>query len=142
MASLTRSAFSALLGLGLLGASARPISIETYRDTGCGCCEGWVRAAREHGYRVTMHDLDRTERLRRFGMTEATAGCHTSLVGGYHIEGHVPFDILARFLGEKPHVRGIAIPGMPSGVAGMDGPRMGPIDIVTIEAHPRLYARI
>jgi hypothetical protein len=80
--------------------------------------------------------------MRRFGLTDATAGCHTSLVNGYVVEGHVPFDIVARLLRERPHIRGIAAPGMPTGVPGMDAPRAGSLDIVTLEARPRVYARL
>jgi hypothetical protein len=127
---------------GLLGAAPRKTRIVTYRDLGCGCCEGWVAAARTAGYSVEMHDLDRTERTRRFGLTDATAGCHTSLVGGYVVEGHVPLDVVARLLRERPRIRGIAAPGMPMGVPGMEGPRIGLLDIVTLEPHPRLYARV
>jgi hypothetical protein len=131
-----------VLAFGLMAAAPRTkTSMVTYRDTGCGCCEGWVKAARAAGYDVALHDLDRTERLRRFGLTEATAGCHTTMVGGYLVEGHVPLDVLARLLRERPRLRGIAVPVMPTGVAGMGGSRTSPLDIVTLEAHPRIYAR-
>lgn len=132
-----------VLAIGLTAGAPKPkTSMVTYRDTGCGCCEGWVKAARAAGYDVGLHDLDRVERLRRFALTDATAGCHTTLVGGYLIEGHVPLDIVARLLRERPRLRGIGVPGMPSGVAGMDGPRNGPLDVMTLEARPRLYARV
>jgi hypothetical protein len=123
----------------LLGAAPRRARIVTYRDRGCGCCEGWVAAARTAGYSVEMHDVDRAERIRRFRLSDATAGCHTSLVGGYIVEGHVPLDVVARLLSERPHIRGITAPGMPTGVPGMDAPRPGPLDILTLEHPPRLY---
>jgi hypothetical protein len=134
-----------LLATGLLGVAApshAAMRIVTYRDPGCGCCEGWVAAARKAGYDVTLHELDRSVRTRRFGLTDATAGCHTSLVNGYVVEGHVPFDVVARLLRERPRIRGIAAPGMPTGVPGMDGPRTGPLEIMTLESHPRVYARL
>jgi hypothetical protein len=143
--SMTRTVFASLLATGLLGVAARSNAstrIVTYRDPGCGCCEGWVAAARKAGYEATIHDLDRSVRMRRFGLTDATAGCHTSLVNGYVVEGHVPFDIVARLLRERPRIRGIAAPGMPTGVPGMDAPRAGPLEIVTLEARPRVYARL
>ena len=142
---MTRTAFASLLAMGLLGVAApsnAATRIVTYRDPGCGCCEGWVAAARKAGYAVTLYDLDRNMRTRRFGLTEATAGCHTSLVNGYIVEGHVPFDIVARLLRERPRIRGIAAPGMPTGVPGMDAPRAGPLEIVTLEARPRVFARV
>jgi hypothetical protein len=143
--SMTRAVFASFLATGLLGVAARPNSatrIVTFRDPGCGCCEGWVAAARKAGYEVSIHDLDRSVRMRRFGLTEATAGCHSSLVNGYIVEGHVPFDVVARLLRERPRIRGIAAPGMPTGVPGMDAPRAGPLEIVTLETHPRVYARL
>ena len=142
---MTRTVFASLLATGLLGVAApskASTRIVTYRDTGCGCCEGWVAAARKAGYDVTLHDLDRSVRMRRFGLTDATAGCHTSLVNGYVVEGHVPFDIVAQLLRERPRIRGITAPGMPTGVPGMDGPRAGSLEILTLEAHPRVYARL
>ena len=80
--------------------------------------------------------------MRRFRLTDATAGCHTSLVDGYVVEGHVPFDIVARLLRERPRIRGIAAPGMPTGVPGMDAPRAGSLEIVTLEPRSRVFARV
>lgn len=140
---MKRALFLALSLPAVLAAAPKSGNkIVTYRDTGCGCCEEWVKAARQAGSTVELHDLDRTERLRRFHLTEETAGCHTSLIAGYLIEGHVPLDIVARLLRERPRIRGIAAPGMPTGIAGMGGPRSGPVDILTLEVHPRVYARI
>ena len=141
---MNRALFTSLLSASLLGAAAPAAAtrIVTYRDRFCGCCEGWVNAARKAGYHVDMHDLERTERLRRFGLTDAAAGCHSSLVSGYLVEGHVPLDIVARLLRERPRVRGITAPGMPTGVPGMDAPRAGPLDIMTLERHPRIYAHV
>lgn len=140
--TVNRKAFLAL-GVVLVGAAPRPMpSIETIRDAGCTCCEGWVALARAAGYRVSLHDLPRDQRLARFGLTEATAGCHTSAVGGYLIEGHVPLGVVAKLLRERPRVRGIAIPGMPTGIAGMSGRRSGPVDVMTLERRPRVFARI
>jgi hypothetical protein len=126
----------------LFGTAPRPVRIVTYRDPGCGCCEGWVAAARKARYSVEMHELERSVRMRRFGLTDATAGCHTSLVGGYIVEGHVPLEQVGRLLRERPHIRGITAPGMPTGVPGMDAPRVGSLDILTLEKRPRLHARL
>jgi hypothetical protein len=142
---MTRAVFASLLATGLLGIAApanAATRIVTYRDPGCGCCEGWAAAARKAGYDVTIHDLDRSVRMRRFGLTAATAGCHTSLVNGYVVEGHIPFDVVARLLRERPRIRGITAPGMPTGVPGMDAPRGGSLEILTLEARPRVYARL
>ena len=142
---MTRSGFTALLAAGIVipavpaGAAVR---IVTFRDRGCGCCEGWVGAARGAGYVIEMHDLERPERLRRYRIPEGSAGCHTSLVSGYVVEGHVPLDVIARLLRERPRVRGLALPGMPVGVPGMEGARHEPLDVMTLEPRPRVFARV
>jgi hypothetical protein len=122
-------------------ALARTLLI-TYRDRGCDCCEGWVAAARAAGYEVDLRELDHDERLRKFGLTEAMASCHTTVAAGYLVEGHAPFDVVAKLLKESPHVRGIALPGMPLGVPGMIGGRTEKIPVLTLEANPRVYALI
>lgn len=114
----------------------------TYRDTGCGCCHEWVETARTTGYAIELHDIDREARLKRFGLTEATAGCHTTLVAGYVVEGHVPFDVVARLLRERPRLRGITLPGMPPGVPGMPGSRPPGLRVYTLAASPAVFAQI
>ena len=114
----------------------------TYRDRGCGCCEGWVAAARTAGYDVDLRELEHDERLRKFGLSETMASCHTSLVEGYLVEGHVPLEVVAKLLKERPHVRGIALPGMPLGVPGMIGGRTEKLPVLTLEARPRVFATV
>lgn len=114
----------------------------TFRDTGCSCCEQWVGIARRAGYTVTFHDLERSERMRRFGLNEQTAGCHTTQIDGYLIEGHVPLDVVARLLRERPKTRGIGIAGMPTGIAGMGGTRAASTTVLTLDPQPRVYARV
>ena len=139
---MDRSHFITLaLAAPLLGAAPSRGRMVTTRDSGCGCCESWVGLARTAGYRVELHDLDRAERMRRFGLTDATAGCHTTQIDGYLIEGHVPLDVVARLLRERTKTRGIGIAGMPTGIAGMDGPKM-PVTVMTLDARPRAYARV
>jgi hypothetical protein len=139
---MNRNGFLVLAIALVAAAPGAKTSIVTYRDEGCSCCEGWVAAARAAGFDVALHDLARPDRLKRFRISESSAGCHTSLVAGYLVEGHVPLDIVARLLRERPRVRGIGVPGMPTGVAGMGGSRSGPLDIMTLEDRPRLYARV
>jgi len=135
-------AFSAV-SLAALGAPALArIRLVTYRDRGCGCCEGWVAAAKAAGYDVELRELDHDERLRKFALTETMASCHTTVAAGYLIEGHVPFEVVAKLLKERPHLRGIALPGMPLGVPGMIGGRTEKIPVLTLEANPRVYALV
>lgn len=136
---MKRSAFIPIAAAGLLAAAPqkRPRMI-TVRDRGCGCCEGWVAAARAAGYAVELQELEHDERLRRFGIAEALSSCHTSSVGGYLVEGHVPLAALARLLRERPRTRGISVPGMPTGTPGMPGPKV-PIHVVFLDNPGRIY---
>ena len=98
--------------------------ITVYKDAGCGCCKSWVAHLIKHGYRVDAKDTpDMTEVKRALGVPEALTACHTAVVNGYLIEGHVPAADIARLLKEKPKLAGLAVPGMPMGSPGMEGPR-------------------
>ena len=98
--------------------------ITVYKDAGCGCCKSWVAHLIKHGYRVDAKDTpDMTEVKRALGVPEALTACHTAVVNGYLIEGHVPAADIARLLKDKPKVAGLAVPGMPMGSPGMEGPR-------------------
>jgi hypothetical protein len=98
--------------------------ITVYKDASCGCCKSWVAHLIKHGYRVDAKDTpDMTEVKRALGVPDALTACHTAVVNGYLIEGHVPAAAIARLLKEKPKVAGLAVPGMPMGSPGMEGPR-------------------
>ena len=126
----------------LFGAASPRVRIRAYRDIGCGCCEQWVHVMEADGFDVDLSDLDRAERLHRFDLSETIASCHTAVVQNYLVEGHVPPAYVQELLHERPRVRGIALPGMPSGVGGMTGAFNGPLDIVTIETHTRVWRTV
>jgi hypothetical protein len=95
-----------------------------YRDPSCGCCEAWAAIARDAGYRVELVDHpDMPAIKRRYGVPDELLSCHTTVVGGYAVEGHVPMEDVKRLLADKPAgVRGIAVAGMPLGSPGMEVP--------------------
>lgn len=95
-----------------------------HRDPGCGCCEQWAERARQAGYQVAMLDnTDMSAIKRKLGVPGALASCHTTVVGGYVIEGHVPLEEVRRLLAARPAgIRGIAVAGMPRGSPGMEMP--------------------
>ncbi len=95
-----------------------------YRDPECGCCKAWADIARSEGYIVTVEDRrDMPAVKARYGVPAQLASCHTAIVEGYAIEGHVPMRDIARLLRDKPAtVHGIAVPGMPRGSPGMEMP--------------------
>ncbi len=105
-------------------AAPKKPTITVYKDASCGCCKSWVEHLIKHGYRVDAKDTpDMAEVKRALGVPDALKACHTGVVGGYLIEGHVPAAEIARLLKEKPKVAGLAVPGMPMGSPGMEGPR-------------------
>jgi hypothetical protein len=102
-------------------AAKKPI-ITVYKDPGCGCCKSWIEHLIKHGYRVDAKDTpDMTEIKRTLGVPTGLAACHTAIVNGYLIEGHVPAADIDRLLAQKPKIAGLAVPGMPAGSPGMEG---------------------
>lgn len=92
-----------------------------YMSPGCGCCEGWQAHMRASGFRLEEHKLaDVVSMKRKLGVPEALYSCHTAIVGGYVIEGHVPAADIKRLLRERAPVRGLAVPGMVAGSPGME----------------------
>lgn len=104
--------------------NASAAAMTVYRDPGCGCCEAWAEQARGQGFAVTVIDRpDRPAIKRQLRVPAELSSCHTAIVAGYAIEGHVPFTDVRRLLSEMPRgVRGIAVPGMPRGSPGMEMP--------------------
>lgn len=102
---------------------ARP-RIVTFRDPNCGCCHKWVERAQAAGFAVEVRQVpDMMAVKARLGVPDAVASCHTSVVGGYLVEGHVPLSAVKRLLSTKPKgISGIAVPGMPRGSPGMEMP--------------------
>jgi hypothetical protein len=109
-------------------------SILVYKTLTCGCCAGWVEHMRQAGFAVDVRDLPGNLELMQVkaeaGVPADLTSCHTSLVGDYVVEGHVPADEVKRLLAERPSHAGIAAPGMPAGSPGMDVPNSPPYDIV------------
>ena len=102
-------------------ATDQPV-LEVWKDPNCGCCHLWLEHLQAHGFAVQIHDVGNTAARKRLGMPEKLGSCHTARVGGYVIEGHVPAADIQRLLREKPQALGLAVPGMPIGSPGMDGP--------------------
>jgi len=118
-------AFAALAAGGCARSAERPVPAMTvHRDAACGCCGAWASQARGAGFAATLIDeADLSAVKARLGVPADLASCHTALVDGYVIEGHVPFDQVRRLLRERPEgVAGLAVPGMPAGSPGMEVP--------------------
>lgn len=102
--------------------AAEPVPVEVWKDPSCGCCVDWVRHLQAHGFVVRTHDTGNAAMRTRLGVAAEYASCHTALVQGYALEGHVPAREILRLLAERPRAIGLAVPGMPVGSPGMDGP--------------------
>ena len=136
--SLGASFLALVLTTGAARPSVTPASkqptITVYKDASCGCCKSWIEHLIKHGYRVDAKDSDdMTEIKRSLGLPEALTSCHTAVVNGYLIEGHVPAADIARLLKTKPNVAGLAVPGMPMGSPGMEGPRKQKYDVLSFD---------
>ncbi len=100
-------------------------AITVYKDPGCGCCSIWVKHLEANGFEVTVHNVpDIAEYKEKYGVPDDARSCHTGVVGGYTIEGHVPAAEIHRLLKERPQAKGLAVPGMPIGSPGMESASM------------------
>lgn len=101
--------------------SADATEVKVYKSPWCGCCTAWSEHMRESGFTVTevkREDMDTIK--RELGVPERLESCHTAMIEGYIVEGHVPADDVKRLLAEKPKAKGLSAPGMPMGSPGMD----------------------
>lgn len=110
--------------------------VRVYKSPTCGCCTAWVDHLREEGFEVRVEDgREVTAAKVELGVPPGVQSCHTAVVDGYVVEGHVPADAIRDLLSERPDVSGVAVPGMPVGSPGMeveDG-RQDPYDILTFD---------
>ncbi len=116
--------------------SAQAADIVVYKSPTCGCCKKWVSHLEQNGYTVEVHNQNRNTLnsiKAEMGVPRGLQSCHTAKVGGYVIEGHVPADVIARLLKEKPQIKGVAVPGMPMGSPGMAGPRRDSYDVLALQ---------
>jgi hypothetical protein len=125
--SATRRIF--LLGVAALAWAAQAVTpkpvVQVWKDPNCGCCKDWMAHLHKAGFEVSGIDKGNTAARAALGMPLKLGSCHTARVQGYVIEGHVPASDIKRLLTEKPNALGLAVPGMPIGSPGMDGPEYG-----------------
>lgn len=96
-------------------------SIMVYKTPTCGCCKKWVTHLEKAGFTVETTDLDDLSSIKeQFSVPQNLRSCHTAVVDGYVVEGHVPADVVEKMLTEEPEIAGISVPGMPIGSPGME----------------------
>jgi hypothetical protein len=144
---VTLSGVSLLIILVLaftLQGKAEPTVI-VYKSPTCGCCTKWVEHMRASGFKVETHDLRDVSPVKaEYGVTRDLASCHTAIVDGYVIEGHVPAKYVRRLLEERPALKGLSVPGMVTGSPGMEGRYVEAYDMVAFDEAGRtsVYAHI
>jgi hypothetical protein len=123
--------------LGGLAAAQRqvPPTVEVYKTATCGCCALWVKHLEANGFRTKVTDVeDITTVKAKHGVPGRVQSCHTAVVDGFVVEGHVPAADVQRLLKERPAVVGVAVPGMPIGSPGMEvGTTVQPYDVLTFD---------
>lgn len=114
---------------------AEPPEVMVYKTPTCGCCAKWVTHLEEAGFKVKTTDQnDLSPVKKKAGVPQNLASCHTAIVGGYVVEGHVPAEVVHRLLTEKPDIVGVSTPGMPIGSPGMEqGNRVDKYDVLAFD---------
>ena len=125
----------ALLFLLPINAFANQLPKATvWKSPYCGCCGKWIDHMKAAGFQVETRNVEQMQSIKRqAGIPEKLESCHTAVIGGYLIEGHVPAADIKRLLAEKRKTRGLAVPGMPSGSPGMENGEHDPYEVVTFD---------
>ena len=132
---LVIAALVATLGAAALPGPAAPPSVLVYKSPSCGCCKAWMDHLSQNGFKVTGKDMDNVQPMKdEVGLPAKLASCHTAIVDGYVIEGHVPAADIHRLLKERPKIVGLSAPGMPPSSPGMDQPGKVPYDVIAFDA--------
>ena len=129
--NLRRPFATVLLGssLFLMNPAHAETPIKVYKNPSCGCCTGWVEHLQKNGFSADVTATrDRSSVHQQMGVPRDKGACHTAVVGGYFIEGHVPAEDIRRLLEQKPDIAGLAVPGMPVGSPGMGNPKYPAMD--------------
>jgi hypothetical protein len=142
--------FVAAAAFGVTAAALPPTAQRTlpvvtvYKSPTCGCCSKWVDHMRAAGFTVDAKDVPDVSPMKaELGVPGSLTSCHTAIVDGYVIEGHVPADLVQKLLKERPKIAGLAVPGMVTGSPGMEGGAGQPYDVIAfdLKGHTSVYAR-
>jgi hypothetical protein len=132
---MVRLMFAALTLAFFWNVRAAANEMTVYKTSTCSCCNLWVTHVRDHGFQVKVHDVPTpAEYRRKHGIPENLASCHTAIVEGYTIEGHVPAAEVQRLLKQRPKAVGLAVPGMPLGSPGMEAARSERYAVLLVHA--------
>ncbi|MDQ6679471.1 MAG: DUF411 domain-containing protein [Pseudomonadota bacterium] len=124
-------------------AFAANLHVRLYRNPNCYCCDLYAKHLEENGFDVALIDTtDMAAIKQKFGVPEKLEGCHTATVLGYVIEGLIPAQFIHKMVKEQPNIKGLSVPGMPTGAPGMPGAKSAPLKVYVMEASasPRVFA--
>jgi hypothetical protein len=108
-------------------------AVEVYKTATCGCCKAWVKHLQANGFKVNANDVaNPSDTRKKMGVPDRLGSCHTAVIGGYAIEGHVPAAEIKRLLASKPKAKGLAVPAMPPGSPGMEGAAHMAYDVLLV----------
>ncbi len=122
-----------------------PISATLFKNPSCKCCDAYADYLRVNGFAVRVIEHPNMSQIKqKYGVRKDLEGCHSTVIGDYVVEGHVPVAPIKRLLTEKPAIKGISLPDMPPGSPGMSGSKEGPFEILSITGDDRpasVYAK-
>ncbi len=131
-------------GLALTSRHTTAAEVVVYKSPTCGCCSKWVEHLEANGFAVDARDVQDLEPIKaEAGIPRRLQSCHTAYVDGYVVEGHVPADVIRSMLAARPDIHGLAVPGMPMGSPGMEGPRQEAYNVYALgrDGKLKVYAR-
>lgn len=123
--------------------AAKPV-VQVYKQSTCGCCNKWIQHLKASGFDVRATDVAQLEPIKeKHHVPAVLRTCHTAVVDGYVIEGHVPADLIQKLLRERPEIAGIGVAGMPAGSPGMESPNPVPYEVLSFDKDGRtaVYAK-
>jgi hypothetical protein len=142
--SLLCAAVVFAVGSGLAAAQEK-IAATLYKNPSCTCCDAYADYLRANGFKVTVVEQPNMTMIKqKYGVRRDLRGCHSTVIGKYVVEGHVPVGPIKKLLAEKPDIKGISLPGMPQGSPGMAGTKQGPFEVLAItsgDGPAPVYAR-
>ena len=119
--------------LSTQAAAGQELSAVLYKNPSCTCCGAYADYLRSNGLKVKVVEHSNMTLIKQqYGVSKDVEGCHSTVIGNYVIEGHVPFLTIKKMLSDKPAIKGISLPGMPAGSPGMGGAKQGPFNILSI----------
>ena len=113
---------------------AEPVNVTMYKNPDCQCCLKWAAYMEDNGFSVTQKPTNKLASVKyQYGVPNNLGSCHTALVDGYVVEGHVPVEAINKLLKERPDAKGVAVAGMPASAPGTQGKNGGPYEVFVFD---------